>query len=294
MKVLVTGASGFIGRHLVRELLQAGHTVSTLHRGPALPEVREHTQADILSAAAPLAVRGVDGIIHLAGRGNVDESFREPELYHRVNAVGTLALLGAAREYGAALVLASTQRVYQPRPQPLDESAPTIPTTPYGYSKLVAETWVRAYARLHAVRGVSVRIFSVYGPGQAIQGSGGVVTIFLRRALAGEPITVTGRQRQDFSHVADIARGLRLALERGTAGEVYNLATGVGTSILDLAEAARAALDARSAIHEQSRPAHDGDLVADVRKAERELGFRAQIPLADGLRQYAAWLRTHG
>src|SRR2546423_15611397 len=127
MKVLVTGASGFIGRYLVRELLEQGYDVSTLHRGPALPEVACHTQADVPPPEALRAVAGVAGIIHRVGRGTVDESFREPEDYHRVNAVGTLALLGVARQTGAALVLASTQRVYQPRPCPLDETAPTIP-----------------------------------------------------------------------------------------------------------------------------------------------------------------------
>ena len=293
MRVLVTGASGFIGHYVVRELLAHGHAVSTLHRGPPLAAAPRHTRADLLDPAALAAVEGVDGVIHLAGQGNVDESFREPERYHLVNALGTLALLGAARAHGAALVLASTQRVYQPRPEPLDEEAPTDPTTPYGVSKLVAEQWVRAYARLHDVRGVVARIFSVYGPGQVIQGSGGVVTIFLRRALAGEPLIVTGRQRQDFSDVRDVARGLRLALERGAPGRVYNLATGVATSILDLADAARAVAAPGVTIEERARPAHDGDLVADVRRAELELGYRAEIPLETGLRRYADWLRQH-
>jgi UDP-glucose 4-epimerase len=294
MKVLVTGASGFIGRHLVRELSLAGHAVSTLHRGPALPGVAEHTTADILSPAAADAVRGVGGVIHLAGGGDLHASFVEPERYHRVNAVGTLAMLEAARLHGASLVLASTQRVYRPRPCPLTEDAPTGPLTPYGYSKLVAETWLESYARLHGVRASVARIFSVYGPGQVVQGSGGVVTIFLRRALAGQPLTVTGRQRQDFTHVADVAHGLRLVLERGSAGAVYNLATGVGTSILSLAEATRTVTGADIPIEEREQPAHDGDLIADTRTAARELGFVANIPLADGLREYTAWLRAHG
>jgi UDP-glucose 4-epimerase len=259
-----------------------------------LAGVPRHLQADVLSPAASVAVRGVDGVIHLAGSGNVDESFQHPERYHRVNAVGTLGLLAAAREHGAALVLASTQRVYRPRLQPLDEQAPAEPTTPYGYSKLVAETWVRAYAQLHGVRGVVARIFSVYGPGQVIQGSGGVVTIFLRRAMAGQPLLVTGRQRQDFSFVTDVARGLRLALERGKGGGVYNVATGIGTSVLDLAYAARSAAGSSASIVERDRPSHDGDLVADVRRAANELDYRAAVTLEDGLTRYACWLRERG
>jgi UDP-glucose 4-epimerase len=294
MKVLVTGASGFIGPHLVHELVEHGHQVSTLHRGPALAGMPRHWQADVLSPEVAEAVRGVDGVIHLAGNGNVDESFRQPERYHRVNAIGTLGLLAAAREHGAALVLASTQRVYRPGARPLDEQAPTEPTTPYGYSKLVAETWVRAYAQRHGVRGVVARICSVYGPGQVFQGSGGVVTIFLRRAMAGEPLLVTGRQRQDFSFVTDVARGLRLSLERGRGGWVYNLATGTGTSVLDLAYAARDAAGSSAPIEERDRPLHDGDLVADVRRAATELEYRAAVTLKDGLTRYACWLREHG
>jgi UDP-glucose 4-epimerase len=292
VKVLVTGASGFLGRHLVRELQSHGHEVTSLHRGPALPHVSEHTAADVLAPEALGAVRGVDAIAHLAGRGDVVDSFRRPEFYHRLNAVGTLAMLGAARECGAAFVLASTQRVYRPGPGLLDELAPALPSTPYGYSKLAAELWVRAYAELHGVRAVTGRIFSAYGPDQNALGASNVVTIFMRRALAGEPLVVTGRQKQDFVSVDDTVRGLRLLLEQGRAGETYNLATGVGTSVLDLAHAVRAALGSDSPIEEGEKPAHDDDLVADIAKARRELGYRVEVPLADGLRRYAERLRA--
>lgn len=294
MKVLVTGASGFLGRALVTELLAHGHMVSTLHRGAPLEGVPEHTAADVLAPAALEAVRGVEGVVHLAGRGDVVDSFKRPEFYHQLNAVGTLAMLGAAREQGAAFVLASSQRVYRPREGLLSEDDLATPSTPYGYSKLIAETWVQSYARLHGVRGVVVRIFSAYGPAQTSLGASNVVTIFMRRALHQEPLIVTGTQRQDFVAVEDAVSGLRLALERGAAGERYNLATGIGTSVLELAHIARDALGSHSTIEQRDAPAHDGDLVANIDKARGELGYDPRVTLAEGLRRYAERLRLDG
>lgn len=299
MKVLVTGASGLIGRAATRELLRRGHAVHTLHRGPALPGQEDaHLAADVRSAEARRAAAEAEAIVHLAGLSDVDESFRMPFEYNQVNAEGTLNLLEGARQGGARLVFASTQRLYRLSPLPIAEDAPLEPGSPYAYSKLAAETYCLEYARLLGVHVVIQRYFSVYGPGMRPKGSSGVVAIFLERARAGLPLVVHDRRMQrDFTHSHDVARGIALALEQPCpSGAVYNVATGVGTRLLDLAVLARKLVGSASPVVDADGRAlwpepplpDDGatpalHLVADLTRARRELGYEPRISLREGL-----------
>ena len=300
MRILVTGASGFIGRHTVAALRKAGHDVVTLSRqtDPPFPDL-QHRAVAVESPAAVDAVRDVDGVVHLAGLADASSSWRDPLAYQRVNALGTLHLIEGARSSGAAFVLASSQRVYRPSEAPVSEDAPTDPPDPYGYSKLVAERWVELYHRLYGLPTTVVRPFSVYGAGQVVRaGTSGVVAIFLREALAERPLRVFGHQLRDFVEVSDVARGLRLAIERlvddrsaKSNGGTYNLATGRATSLRALAEAVRTVVGVDVPIEEQTldRPAEH--YVADVRRIAADLGFRAEVGLDEGLRRFARWYR---
>ena len=322
MRVLVTGASGFIGPHVVVELVAAGHRVATLHRGPALAvEGVEHTAADVLSESARAAAHAADAVVHLAGQGDVQASFTRPFEYNRLNALGTLNVLEGARGSGAHVALASTQRVYRASDGPLKEDAPLEPTDPYAVSKLIAERWCRMYAELLDVPTTVVRLFSVYGPGQVGQGTSGVVSIFLARALRNEPLVVQAVQRRDLTDVSDVARGIRLAIEQpppaggsgvppasaagarpasppgGTSAvpgaRVYNLATGVGTTLEELARLVCQVVDSRSAIVPPDNSAVEGDRVADVSRARVDLGYLPTVSLEDGLRRMVSWAREH-
>ena len=297
MQILVTGGSGFIGRHVVAELTTAGHRVTTLHRGAPLaagdvggPAPR-HLQVDVLSGEARVAASRADAVVHLAGRGDVQASYREPFEYNRLNALGTLNILDGARAGKAHVLMASTQRVYQPTERPIREDEPLAPTDPYAYSKLVAEQWSRMYAEQLATPTTVVRLFSVYGPGQVGQGTSGVVSIFLDRARRGESLAVHADQQRDLTGVGDVARGIRLAVESPPRAEaparVYNLATGVGTTLHELAQLVCTVVDSRSEIVPPSGRSAEGDRVADIARARAELGYVPAVSVADGLARLA-------
>jgi UDP-glucose 4-epimerase len=289
MRIVVTGASGFIGRHVVAELLKAGHRVETVHRGEALPlPAVGHTREDVLSPEARAAAQAADAVVHLAGRGDVQASFKEPFEYSRLNALGSLNMLEGLRQTGGHLILASTQRVYAPASEPLREDAPLAPTDPYAVSKLVAEQWCRMYAEQLDVPTTVVRLFSVYGPGQVGQGTSGVVSIFLDRARRGEPLEVHSTQRRDLTYVGDVARGVRLAVEQPRpGGRVYNVATGVGTSLQELARLVCRVAGSSSAVVPPSQDSSEGDRVADISLARSELGYTPMVDLEEGVRRTA-------
>jgi UDP-glucose 4-epimerase len=296
MKVLVTGASGLIGRHAVEQLQQRGHTIRTFQRSAPHARDVEYIAGDVCTDAAALcaAVRGWEAVVHLAGRGDVAESRRDPVGYAQLNATGALHALEAARNAGAAFVLASSQRVYPLRPQPCREDEALEPDSPYGYAKWVAELWCRMYSEHLQARTTVLRFFSVFGPGQQANGGSGVVTIFARAALAGEPLAIQSAGRRDFTDVRDAARAICLAVEQPAAGHrIYNVATGVGTTFRALAEHVVASSGSASRIEERIAEPPGRDLVADIGRARAELGYEPCVPLQTGLDRYVEWLRRN-
>lgn len=296
MKVLVTGASGLIGRHTVELLHEQGATVRTLHRGGALDGV-EHVAGDVRSATRALAMAalGCDAVVHLAGRGDVGESRQDPLGYVDLNSIGALHALEAASAAGAAFVLASTQRVYALRPELCYESDAPEPDSPYGYAKWTAELWCRMESELRGISATVLRFFSVYGPGQAAKGGSGVVSIFARAALAGEPLVVQSAGKRDFTDARDAALGIWCAVESPREGfHVYNVGTGVGTSFGDLARQIVALAQSRSSIEEELTEETGRNLVPDIRCAQRDLGFTPRIDLTAGLAHYLDALGAEG
>jgi UDP-glucose 4-epimerase len=289
VRVLVTGASGLIGRSVVAELMSRGHLVKTLQRGPAVSssDPDQHVQAEITSAVARAAAAAAEAIVHLAGPGNVDQSWREPAEYLHVVAGGTLNVLEGARETGATVLLASTQRLYRPSSRPKRESDPLRPSDPYAQAKLTAEGLCKLYSERYALSTRVVRLFSVYGANQRGQGSSGVVAIFIQRALAGADLIVDACPRRDFTHVDDAARGICLALEssRPPRNRVYNIATGRGTSLTDLARSIVELSGSNSKLQLAEPAWSGGDLIADLTRARRDLGYAPRVELREGLRQ---------
>jgi UDP-glucose 4-epimerase len=301
MRVAVTGGTGFIGRHLVAALAAAGHEVTVVARQPAtVPGAARVIAGDVTRREIGAALAGAATIVHLAALADASRSAADPVGYTTVNALGTLNVLDAARVHGAGVVFASSQRVYVPWHGPLREDGLRDPTTVYGWSKLAAEGWVTMYGRLYDVPAVTLRLFSVYGPGQrAAGGVSGVVAIFGERALRGQDLTVHQRHLRDFIYVTDVAAAFVRAAERvrepGVHGGAFNIGVGVGTPLDDLARLVRdrSGMAERIAIQAADNPTERREEVyATTALARDALGFTPVVTLPEGVARYLDWLRA--
>jgi UDP-glucose 4-epimerase len=292
--VVVTGGAGFIGSHVVDAVLGGGEhavVVDDLSTGSAdrvAPDAdletvditdREHL-LEVVRAARPWA------IIHLAAQSSVTRSVADPELDCRVNVAGTLNVVEAAREQRAAVVFTSTGgALYGNRAViPTPEDAAPNPISPYGASKWAGEAYVRTWAEADRLSHSVCRLGNVYGPRQSPYGEAGVVAIFSHRLWSGEPPVVYGygRPTRDYVHVADVARSLMLAA--AGPGGVFNISTGIETSVMEILDTLQAA--AGTAVEPTLEPLRAGELEQSCMsplRADRELGWRAEIPLREGL-----------
>lgn len=280
MRITVTGGAGFIGSHLVDRLLEAGHHVVVLDdfstgRRANLPgdhprlRVIEGDAADPRAAAA--ATDGSKAVFQLAAVASVQASIEEPVHTHRANLIATLIMLEAASAAGATrFVYASSAAVYGDAAElPIGEDAPTHPLSPYAADKLAGEHYLAHYHRTGRVGGVAFRFFNVYGPRQDPKSPySGVISIFLERARAGEPIVVHGEgdQTRDFVFVQDVVDQLVGALDHTTGAEleVLNIGTGRAVSLLELAAELETLLGPIAIRH---GPARAGDIrhsLADI------------------------------
>ena len=307
MKVLVTGGAGFIGSHTVARLLAGGHTVrvlddlSTGKRENLAPFGSAVTllEGDITDLAdVERAVDGVDAVMHLAAVVSVPVSVERPLFAHAVNATGTLNVLDAARRAGVRRVAyASSAAVYGAIADlPAREEAPLVPSSPYGSQKRYNEEAARLATELYGLETVGLRYFNVYGPRQDPRSPySGVLSIFIDRLLAGEPVAIhgDGMQTRDFVFVGDVARANVAALTgTGGSGLAFNVGTGRETSVLDAYRAI--AREAGREAEPSFTPARAGDIrhsVAAVSAIARELGWQAEIAFEDGIRETIAWRR---
>jgi UDP-glucose 4-epimerase len=290
--VLVTGAAGFIGSHLVDALLRDGYNVRAADRNTDAPNLAEAMKsprmsyhvADVAEAEACHELcDGADAVLHFAAMASVPESLRRPDQCRRDTLGTTQRLLRAAGRYGVrSFVLASTAAVYGNRRRPVRETVPLSPLNPYAQAKADAEAAV-----LNAgMPRVCLRFFNVYGPRQRPDSPyAGVITRFVDAVSRGEPIRLhgDGRQTRDFLHVQDAVRAVFLAL-RFPYPAAFNVGTGRGVTLLELIAAIERHAGRRAVVvHE---PPREGDIlysVADLRRARRELGFQPEVSLDDGL-----------
>jgi UDP-glucose 4-epimerase len=305
VRVLVTGGAGFIGAHLARALAQDGwdvEIVDDLSTGSRanLPAGVPFHQLDLGRTDALDALDGArfDAIAHVAGQSSGEKSFDDPVHDHDANARSTVLLANWALRHGVkTLVQASSMGVYgQPDSWPVAEDAPLRPRSWYGASKRAAEAALEVAAR-DGLRTVSLRMFSIYGPGQDLREMRqGMASIFLAMLLRGEEVVVHGplNRVRDFVYIDDCVDAWRRALSRPDARGAINVGTGVGTTVGALIAEMVAALglpEDHPVRSEGTTPGDQHALAADTALARRVLGWEARTSLRDGLAAMLAWAR---
>lgn len=307
-RVLVAGGAGFIGSHIAEAYLAAGWEVvvlDDLSRGSErnVPRGVELIRADVRTPEARRAITGgrFDVLNHQAAQIDVRHSVEDPRFDAEVNVLGLVNMLQGAAEGGVRrVVFASSGGVLYGEADvvPTPETAPKMPVSPYGVSKLAGEHYLRALGSLHGFETVAMRYANVFGPRQDPKSEAGVVSIFVSRLRAGQPLTIfgDGRQTRDYVYVKDVARANFLAgtvplpavVDHDTNG--FNIATGRQRNVLELAEAVGRVLG-RTPKTEFAAP-RAGELVRsalDASKAGRVLGWKPEHAFEDGLGELVTW-----
>jgi UDP-glucose 4-epimerase len=286
MRAAVTGGAGFIGSHVVDALLARGDEVVVV-------DDLSTGRREWVNAAAELRVHDIrapyeleaDVVFHLAAQADVGTSMERPGFDAEVNVVGTVNTLEAARGCGAEVVFSSTGgAIYGEVDTPATEATPRRPVSAYGIAKLAAEAYVEGWNRIHGTRHSVLRFANVYGPRQSASLEGGVVSIFMERLRGGAETLVfgDGEQTRDYVYVGDVVEAVLAAVGRGG---VFNVGTGVETTVNELHRLCAATAEVDRVPRQVDARAGDARRsVLDAGAAERELGWRARTPLADGLR----------
>jgi UDP-glucose 4-epimerase len=312
-RVLVIGGLGFIGGHLVSRLAAAGArtTVVTPARGRHAVAALEHErqgvsilEADIRDAAAmSVAVAGQDVVFNLSGQSGAVRSMEDPWTDLDVNCRGNLVLLEALRSghSGAMMVFVGSRLQYgRPRRLPVTEDDTLEPLCLHAVHKSTVEEYLAVYRRLYGLRYAVARVTNPYGAGQPVQRTAyGVVNRMIHLALANRPLTIygDGLQRRDYVYIDDVTTALMLlGVSERAEGRVYNVASGHGTPLVDLARAVIALAGGGHVEHvawpDLAERIETGDFVADITRIKDELGWRPDVALHDGLERTVAFHRA--
>ena len=308
MKILVTGGAGFIGSHVADAAIEAGHrvlVVDDLSNGRAenLPPNADFHLVDIRNnkLLREIALHfKPDAISHHAAQASVPVSVREPVLDAEVNVLGSLNVANVALECGSRLIFSSTGGALYgevPDGQAAGEEWPALPLSPYACSKASFELYLRAFSHASSLQYTILRYANVYGPRQDPHGEAGVVSIFLRRLLRGEPIQINARAQEgddgcvrDYVYVGDSVRANLAAFEGALDGRTINIASGVATTTRTLAERLASLVDRPAIINDG--PHRAGDLERSVLDPAVMVSILGEpTPLERGLTATTEWFR---
>jgi UDP-glucose 4-epimerase len=306
MNVLVTGGAGFIGSHVVDALIDGGHSVSVVdnlweHGGGRRENVNPEARFFEIDVRDP-ALDGVfeqerpEVVCHLAAQHSVKISTDDPVHDAQVNVLGLINLLQCCTRSGTRkVVFSSSGATYGTAEEmPVHERSPQHPDSPYGITKLASEHYLRFWKAMHGLDYTALRYGNVYGPRQDPLGEAGVIAIFARRILLGEPVRIDwdGEQQKDYVYVGDVARANLAALANG-GGEAFCIATGRGTPVNALHRGLVDIVGREVEIVRAPRRAGDVYLTYfDCRKAEKDLAWKAEVGLEQGLRLTVDYFRA--
>jgi UDP-glucose 4-epimerase len=304
---LVTGGAGFIGSHLVDALLQRGHTVRVLDNfstgDPAnLENAREQARVidgditDLTTVQA--AMQGVEVVFHQAALASVPRSIADPLATHQACVTGTLHVLLAAKEAGVRrVVYAASSSAYGASTRlPKREDDPTLPLSPYAVAKLAGEQYCAAFSGVYGLETVRLRYFNVFGPRQSPRSQyAAVIPKFIEAMTAGRRPVLhgDGEQSRDFTFVADVVQANLLAAEApGVSGNVYNIACGRRTSLLELVAHLNTLLESDiKPVHDEARAGDVRHSQASIDRARADLGYEPATDIVTGLRHCLEWWR---
>ena len=302
MKVLVLGGNGFIGSHVVDQLLAAGHKVRVFDRSPEryrLPlkqvEYRLGCFDDMFQVAE--ALHGMDAVCHLISTTVPGTSNLDPVADVQSNLVNTLQLLEQMKKKGMKriLYLSSGGTVYgNPETSPVREDHPLNPISSYGVVKVAIEKYLNMFKQLNGFEPIILRPSNPYGPRQGHAGVQGLIGTLLTRALAGGALEIWGDGSviRDYMHVGDLARLCVAALESDSCG-VFNAGSGEGHSINEIIDLIRNTTDDQLQVNYREGRAFDvKEVVLDISRAKAEFGWQPEISLADGITDQLRWLKS--
>lgn len=296
MNFLVTGAAGFLGSALANRLAREGHQVRGYDDLSAGDPSR--LSADVLFTRGDVTDRpklwtlfqDIDCVYHLAAKVSVPESILYPREYNIINVGGTVSVMEAMRDVGVRrVILISSGAIYGDQgQQPLVESAPPNPGSPYAVSKLAAEHYVHTIGALWEIETVALRVFNAYGPGQPLAAAHPpVVPHFLRQVSHGGSIVIHGKgeQTRDFVYLDDVIAAMVAAASAPTINRsVINIGSGTETSIKSLGQSVLEAVGVKSEwIYKEDQDAGPSRMCADIHLAKEKLGYRPRFSLQEGL-----------
>ena len=308
MRYLVTGGAGFIGSHLVEQLLSAGHEVAVVDNfssgrreniAPFLDKVELVEGSIVDPAVCARAVSGVDVVLHQAARPSVPRSIADPVATHDACNTGTLNMLVAARDAGVKrFVYAGSSSAYGNTPElPKHEAMVARPRSPYAVAKLAGENYCRAFHATYGLETVALRYFNIFGPRQDPNSQyAAVIPKFIVSALRGESPMIfgDGEQTRDFTYVANAVRANLLAAEAPSdaCGEVYNVGCGDRVTLNELWQRIRAATGAQ--VEPKYEPTRAGDVrdsLASLERTKAAIGYAPLVSLDEGIRRTIESLR---
>jgi len=304
MRILITGGAGFIASHVQDAYIAAGHEVAVLdnlvtgNKRNLNPKAKFY-EADIAGPSVEEIFKEFkpELVNHHAAQMDVRKSVSDPTYDARVNVLGFINLLEAAKNHGASKFIFSSTggAIYGEQEYfPADEKHPRNPASPYGLSKLVGEEYLKLYERLYAIRHVVLRYANIYGPRQNPHGEAGVVAIFCQKLLAGTTPVINGdgKQTRDYVFVEDVVRANLAALRPDLQG-VYNIGTGIESDVNALAAVLGRLAGKESFEHGPAKPGEQRRSVISSAAAEKAFAWKPQVGLEEGLEKTFEWFKEH-